>query len=430
MNKIEIKKMGQMVYEETLENGLKVIICPTLKFKNKLCYFQTKYGSLNNEFIPIGSDRMKKYPYGIAHFLEHKIFESEDNENLFSEFQKDGAYVNAATSYEKTYYYFSCTNNFERNLIRLIDMVQSPYFTNENVEKEKGIIGQEIDMYQNDIDQVIYEKLNYNTFVKSPIKYSIAGRKSDIKKITKDDLYECYNTFYQPSNMFILIVGDVDVNKTIDIIKENQKSKSFKEKYDIIQKEINENEEVFKKEEIMEKNIAYKKLGFSYKIKLEKLDYIDDYKRNRFISLFLRTKFGELSMFSEYLIKNKIVKSYFDYNINYANDYLIITFFADAIEEDKLINILNEKLNNKEDLEKYFDLFKKSMLASYVKIFENPSSICSHIRAIYGKYGKIIDNCYDMACSISFIEYYNCIKNFNFSLSSKVIVNKKEKKIC
>ena len=227
MNKINISKLDELIYEETLDNGLKIFICKTPNFNKKLAFFQTRYGSLDNEFIPINGKKVKKYPLGIAHFLEHKLFESENNIDYFKLFQENGAYLNAATSYDKTYYFFSCSDNFYDNLTNLINMVQTPYFTDENVEKEKGIIGQEIDMYSNDPNQVLYDKLYYNAFVNDPMKYDIAGTKKDIKEITKEDLYECYNTFYHPSNMFLTIVGDVDVKKTIKLIKEIEDNKKY-----------------------------------------------------------------------------------------------------------------------------------------------------------------------------------------------------------
>ena len=196
MEKIKIKVVDEIIYHEVLDNGLNVYIYKKEGMQKKSVYFQTKYGSLNNEFIPAGSKNMKSFPLGIAHFLEHKLFESDDNSNIFELFEKNGAYVNASTSHDYTVYFFSCTNHFYDNLELLIKMVLSPYFTDENVEKEKGIIGQELDMYSNDPNQAIFERLFYNSIINSPLKYDIGGTKEEVNKITKEDLYECYNTFY------------------------------------------------------------------------------------------------------------------------------------------------------------------------------------------------------------------------------------------
>ncbi len=426
MRSIKIKKINKTIYEHTLDNGLTIFICKMPEFEKKLAFFQTKYGSLNNEFIPINKKDFKKFPLGIAHFLEHKLFESKDKNNIFEDFQKDTAYVNAATSYDATYYFFDCNENFNSNLKRLIDMVQSPYFTDENVEKEKGIIGQEIDMYQNDPDQTIYDKLYYNAFVNDPIKYDIAGTKKDIKCITKEDLYECYNTFYHPCNMFLTIVGNVDEKEVLKIIEENQKKKKFPKPLKIVNKEIIEPEEVAKTKEIIKRNVSARKIGYGYKIKLDKLSPVEDFKREFYIYTFLRTKFGPLTSFTEDLIKNKLVKSYFNYHPNISKKYLLITFSGDILDDKRVKKLIDDKLSDLNDLKESFELYKKESLANYVKMFENPATIASHIRYMYNKYEKLIDNCYEIYENISFNEYLEYIKTLNFSNQTKIIINENE----
>ena len=427
MNKINISKLDELIYEETLDNGLKIFVCKTPNFNKKLAFFQTRYGSLDNEFIPIKGNKMKKYPLGIAHFLEHKVFESKENIDYFKLFQENGAYLNAATSYDKTYYFFSCSDNFYDNLINLIDMVQTPYFTDENVEKEKGIIGQEIDMYSNDPNQVLYDKLYYNAFVNDPMKYDIAGTKKDIKQITKEDLYECYNTFYHPSNMFLTIVGDVDVEKTIELIKQNQNNKKYDKPKEIVKNEINEPKEVLKKEEQIYHNVYATKVGYAYKIILDKSNEEDDIKRIFYIKTFLKTIFGSLSGFTEDLIKEKVVKSYFEYYPNISDNYFLITFAADALNEEELKRRIDEKLSCFDNLEEGFRLYKKSALANYVKAFESPDAICSFIKNNYNKYKKVITNYYEIYNELDFDDYVNYIKKIDFTSQTKVIVKKKEK---
>ena len=427
MNKINISKLDELIYEETLDNGLKIFVCKTPNFNKKLAFFQTRYGSLDNEFIPINGKKVKKYPLGIAHFLEHKLFESEDNIDYFKLFQENGAYLNAATSYDKTYYFFSCSDNFYDNLTNLIEMVQTPYFADENVEKEKGIIGQEIDMYSNDPNQVLYDKLYYNAFVNDPMKYDIAGTKKDIKEITKEDLYECYNTFYHPSNMFLTIVGDVDVKKTIKLIKEIEDNKKYDKPKEIIKSEIDEPKEVLKKEEQIYHNVYATKVGYAYKIILDKINEEEDIKRIFYIKTFLKTIFGSLSGFTEDLIKEKVVKSYFEYYPNISDNYFLITFAADALNEEELKRRIDEKLSCFDNLEEGFRLYKKSALANYVKAFESPYAICSFIKNNYNKYKKVITNYYEIYNELDFDDYVNYIKKIDFTSQTKVIVKKKEK---
>ena len=422
MDKIVIKDMDQVIYEEVLDNGLTVFICKTPSFVKKYAYFQTRYGSCYNEFVPLGKKEYKKFPLGIAHFLEHKLFESSDNESVFEAFINDTAYCNAATSYDRTFYYFSCNDKFNNNLNRLIDMVQSPYFTDSNVEKEKGIIGQEIDMYQNDPNQTVYDKLYYNSFVNDPVRFDIAGSKKDIKKITKEDLYECYNTFYHPSNMFLTVVGDVDEKEVINVIKENQSKKTFPKKEELKVKKIKEPKEVFKKEEVVKRNVINTKIGYSYKILYDNLSLEESLKRSFYIDTFLRTKFGELTEFTEKLINKGLCKSYFNYYFMDNKNNALITFTGDITDDKKVKKLIDDKLSTFDDLEEDFNLFKKSNLSDYIKTFESPSAICNYIRFLYNRYGKIIDNWYNIIKEVTFDEYLEFIKSIDFSNQSKITI--------
>ena len=422
MDKIVIKDMDQVIYKEVLDNGLTVFICKTPSFVKKYAYFQTRYGSCYNEFVPLGKKEYKKFPLGIAHFLEHKLFESSDNESVFEAFINDTAYCNAATSYDRTFYYFSCNDKFNNNLNRLIDMVQSPYFTDSNVEKEKGIIGQEIDMYQNDPNQTVYDKLYYNSFVNDPVRFDIAGSKKDIKKITKEDLYECYNTFYHPSNMFLTVVGDVDEKEVINVIKENQSKKTFPKKEELKVKKIKEPKEVFKKEEVVKRNVINTKIGYSYKILYDNLSLEESLKRSFYIDTFLRTKFGELTEFTEKLINKGLCKSYFNYYFMDNKNNALITFTGDITDDKKVKKLIDDKLSTFDDLEEDFNLFKKSNLSDYIKTFESPSAICNYIRFLYNRYGKIIDNWYNIIKEVTFDEYLEFIKSIDFSNQSKITI--------
>ncbi|MDY7046848.1 pitrilysin family protein, partial [Virgibacillus sp. M23] len=155
----------------------------------------TKYGSIDNRFVPLDKNEMVHVPDGIAHFLEHKLFEKADGD-VFQDFSKQGASANAFTSFTRTAYLFSSTSNVERNLETLIDFVQDPYFTEKTVEKEKGIIGQEINMYDDNPDWRLYFGVIENMYKEHPVRIDIAGTVESISHITKDLLYECYETFY------------------------------------------------------------------------------------------------------------------------------------------------------------------------------------------------------------------------------------------
>ncbi len=205
------------IYEGEHKSGLKVIILQKNTAK-KYATFSTCYGSINTEFVVPGETEVTKVIDGVAHFLEHKVFEQPDGTNAFALFK--GANVNAFTSFGVTNYLFSCTDYFYENFRQLLSYVQTPYFTEENVEKEKGIIAQEVRMYDDDPDQVCFYNCLRGLYKNHPVRTEIAGSVEEVMKTTPELLYKCYNTFYHPSNMAVICVGDIDPEKIGDAVDE------------------------------------------------------------------------------------------------------------------------------------------------------------------------------------------------------------------
>lgn len=222
----EFPQLQEKLYFEELENGLKVYLLPKPGFNKSFATFTTKYGSIDNEFVPIGQSEMKRVPDGIAHFLEHKLFEKQDYD-VFEKFSAHSASSNAFTSFTRTCYLFSCTSELSENLTTLIDFVQTPYFTEETVEKEKGIIAQEIKMYDDNPDFRAYYGIINNLFKDHPVKIDIAGTVDSIQPITADLLYECYHTFYHPSNMLLFVIGDFNPEEIMTLVRQNQAAKEY-----------------------------------------------------------------------------------------------------------------------------------------------------------------------------------------------------------
>ncbi|MEG2351225.1 MAG: pitrilysin family protein [Bacilli bacterium] len=422
MKKINFSKVDESLYYEQLKNGLKVFIYKKPFFQKKYAFFQTNYGAINNDFVPIGETKIKSFPRGIAHFLEHKLFESNDKETTFDKFENNGASLNASTYYNCTEYHFSSVENFDENLLNLINFVQDPVFTDENVEKEKGIIGQEIDMLRDDADRYIYEKLFENTLKENNYRYSIGGDKKTIEKITKEDLYECYNTFYNPSNMFLLIAGNVDEKQIINLIKKNQQQKNIIKAKKIVSKKVIEPEEVYKDYEVIRQNVATDKIGYSYKIKLHKEGKKQTLITRKYISFFVKELFGVTSDFTTSLLNKNIVKSYFYYDLEFIDDMVLIIFTADVLKETELDEALTNKLKSF-NLDKYtFELFRKGCVANYVKAFESVSSITSMIRSMLTNYEKIFENLYEIYSELNYEDYLKTVKLLQFEKFSKLIM--------
>jgi len=224
MKKICDKLTGESVYFKEHESGLKIYIMPRSGYSSNYAIFGTKYGSVDSEFVVPGDTLATKVPDGIAHYLEHKMFDQPDGSNVFDRFSKYGGEANAFTSFNMTAYLFSCTENFEKNLETLMDYVQSPYFTKESVEKEQGIIGQEIRMYDDNAPWRVFFNFLGLLYQNNPVKLDIAGTVESIEKINHELLYKCYNTFYNLSNMTLFVTGDFDPEKALEIIEKNIKN--------------------------------------------------------------------------------------------------------------------------------------------------------------------------------------------------------------
>ena len=208
------ERIGESVYQETLPNGLKIFVVPKPGYTKKYAFFATRYGGMDTRFQLDGA--WLDTPAGIAHYLEHKMFDTKEG-NALQELAKNGAEPNAFTANAMTGYYFDSTEHFEENLEILLSFVSIPYFTEESVAKEQGIIGQEIRMIEDNPDWQIYTRMLQALYSKSPARTSIAGTVESISHITAETLYDCHKAFYTPSNMVLAVVGDVDPQRVVDL---------------------------------------------------------------------------------------------------------------------------------------------------------------------------------------------------------------------
>ena len=214
MEKLTYPALGETVFKTTLPNGLPIIVVPRPGFTRKLAYFVTDYGAIHTEYTLSGEKHVS--PAGVAHYLEHKLFDMPEGD-VMAQFAALGANPNAFTSYDLTAYYFSCTENFDACLELLLTYVSTPYFTDATVQKEQGIIGQEIGMHADNADSRIFEELMKNMYRSHPITVPILGSVDSIAQITPQTLYDCHKAFYRPGNMLLCVVGDVDPQKVSDM---------------------------------------------------------------------------------------------------------------------------------------------------------------------------------------------------------------------
>ena len=213
MRLVEYKQINEKVYKGSIPNGLSIFVVPKPGFHKKYAFFATDYGGVDRRFKVSG--KWIDTPAGVAHFLEHKMFDTEDG-NALEKLSNNGASPNAYTSTDTTAYHFECTDKFSENLKTLLSFVSVPYFTEESVNKEQGIITQEINMIEDEPDYCLYYGLLKSLFKNNPVRDSVAGTVESISKITADTLYDCHKVFYAPSNMALCVVGDVDPKMVFD----------------------------------------------------------------------------------------------------------------------------------------------------------------------------------------------------------------------
>lgn len=424
MKKTPLVKLDLDLYEDVLDNGLRIYIVPVNTVNNIYVTFTTKFGSKDTSFIPRDSNKMIKVPDGIAHFLEHKVFEQKDGVDPFSFYSERGSEANANTDNFKTTYLFSGTSFFEENMAYLLDYVQEPYFTDENVEKEKGIIEQEMKMYQDNPYSVIYEKLIYNMIVKHPMKQPIIGNYKSIYSITKEDLYNCYNTFYHPSNMFVVVTGNVDPSNVIEVIKKNQKDKHFPKAKPIKIKEYKEPKEVAKEYEEKKMNVTLPKVGLGYKLNIDNIN-LPRKKIISYLSLFFDIKYDATSIINEELKKEGIINDeLYLSSINFDN-YIGIFILGESRQPDIFLKRVQEVLNDKDISEEDFERKKKSSIASLIGMTDNIFSINSKIVSNIIKYDKVVIDDYNEIKDLNVKELKEIISKLDFSNITTFVINPK-----
>lgn len=366
MKKININNFEENLFYEKLDNQLEIYMIPLPNKKNYYALFGTKFGGINLEFKV--NNKLYKVPGGIAHFLEHKLFEQE--ESPFEFYGKTGTDVNAMTSYNYTGYYFTGNNSFYDNLKYLLNWITNFHITDEQVEKEKGIILEEARMYLDNPDRVLYEKIKENTLQSSNYRKKVIGSLDEIKSITKEDLNLCYNSFYNPNNMFILITGDFDPYKTIDIIKEELKD--FKSN-NIIEKIYNkELDNVTKEYEVVKLPVENTKIAISYKMN-KNLFNIDKYNLDYYLQMILCLHFGSSSEFKEYLLNKELFIS-FGYNVTDIKTHYLIEFYISTKKEKEIIEELTNYISNIKNIklkEEDFIRIIKTWVANEVRMIDN-----------------------------------------------------------
>ena len=371
MNKIELRGLDTYVYTEVLESGLQIFVVPNENVNKTYVTYSTKLGSVYDEFVPIGEKDFIKVPLGVAHFLEHKVFEQEDGTDPFEFFSSHGASANANTSNYKTTYLFQTTDDVKENLEYLLHYVESPYFTDENVEKEKGIIEQELLMYADDPYNVLYEMTLYNTFVEHPMKYSVGGTVESIRKITKEDLYTCYNTFYHPSRMFVVVTDNVKPEEIINIICEHESKRSISPAEPVKIKLVDEPDEVFKNHEERVMEVSIPKVTVAYKIRLDAFNDLSLRDIKIYLSQLFSLQFSDTSLYVEELKKKELIDDSFAINTVYTDTHAVIMISNETNYVNEVVKAIQEGVKQLLVTEEEVERMKKTLISSQIYMSDN-----------------------------------------------------------
>lgn len=403
MQIIENSKVKEKLYIEKLENGLTIMIIPKHETSKKYVMWATNYGSLDNKFIAPGENEITNVPNGVAHYLEHKMFEQESGINSLDTLTKLGVEANAYTTTNHTAYLFECTQNFYPALDELMDYVQHPYFTDENVEKEKGIISQEIMMYDDYPEWAVYMNAIRCMYEKNPITIDIAGTVESIKEIDKDVLYKCYNTFYRLDNMVMCVVGDFEPENLLEeikkrIIKNEKPSGKIKriteeEPKKIVQKQIEQKMDVSQNLFV----IGIKDIDFDKTESEEEL-----IKKHIAIEIILNMIIGKSSSLYKKLYEEGIIMSepYMEYEFDKTYAHVAIT--GQSKNPSKVFTSIIEQIQKYKEQglnEEHFKRIKNMIYGGYIKEYNSVSEIA---RMFVSDYFKGIN-------SFNYLEYFDIV---------------------
>lgn len=378
MQTLNYPNVQETLYREVLDNGLEVIVLPKEGFNKTYATFSTKYGSVDNRFS-VGNGPPVKVPDGIAHFLEHKMFE-EPTGDIFAVFASQGASANAFTSFDRTVYLFSATEQINANLETLINFVQNPYFTDTNVEKEKGIIEQEINMYRDNADWRVYFGLIDALYHEHPVHIDIAGTVESIRKIDKETLYRCYETFYHPSNMLLFVVGGVEAEEVFELVRKNQEAKTFEPQGEIVRYFEKEPESVKIPRKVTALPVSLPKCMLGFKDKKADLTGEALLRQEVTTKLMLEALIGPSSKLYQQLYETDLISDSFGHEFNSSTGYAFSVIGGDTPQPDELIKQIRagvEAVLETGIEPEAFERSKRKKIGGYLRMLNSPESIAS-----------------------------------------------------
>ena len=423
MKAIKYPTLKETLYFEEMPNGLKVYLLPKAGFSKTYGLFSTRFGSIDTTFVPLHEEKMLKVPDGIAHFLEHKMFEMQDGD-ASEAFAKLGASTNAFTSSSRTAYLFSTTSHEKECISLLLDFVQDIYLTDENVEKEKGIINQEIGMYDDDPDWRCYFGSIQNLYQNHPVKIDIAGTVETVASINKATLEKCYHTFYHPSNMMLFVVGNIDAHETMNLIRENQQQKHFSLENPIQRAIVDEPLDVDQKEAILHMDVTMPKMIVSMKINDILTKPQERLKRELAMNLLLDIFFAKSSTLYDEWLNEELINDSFSAQFIQERDYCFLQIGGDTLYPERLkqkIFYFIEHIQEYDIHQNDFLRLKKKTMGILISLFNSPESIANMFSRYYFE-GIMIFDLIDCLDSLTIEDLISLRKLFDLQYTSSYTI--------
>ena len=381
MNRIDYPSIHETAFSGVLPNGLTVRVIPKPGFSRKVAYFVTNYGSMHTRFRRGG--KTFQTPMGVAHYLEHKMFDMPGDRDVTAEFAALGASPNAFTSYDMTAYYFSCTDRFEDALRLLLEFVSTPCFTPESVEKEQGIIAQEILMYEDNPDSKVFDALTEAMYRVHPIRENIAGTVESIREITPELLLACHEAFYDPANMILCVVGDVDPERVFSLAEEILPGQRREPAEKLVAREC----DLSCPRALTRREMDVAMPSFQFGIKCAPCgDGEAGIRRELAADLAAEALFGESSALYLRLYEEGLIDSSFGGGFEDLPGAAFLTCGGDSDDPERVRDeILGEvrRLAREGISQERFDRMKKSALGRKLLDLDNPESICFRVCASF-----------------------------------------------
>lgn len=384
MKRIDYPEIDESVYRHQCGNGLDVFVIQKPGYSKKFVTYTTKYGSMDDHFRIDGE--AYNVPDGIAHFLEHKMFEKEDGD-VFNLFSKYGANANAFTSYDRTSYLFSTTESFEKNLTLLMNMVEQPYFTEETVEREVGIINEEIKMYQDNPGYKLYFETLNQMYHNLPVKTDIAGTEASISEITSDHLFLCHQTFYHPSNMVLILVGDFDVEPLMQYIDQHQGERDVDARAEIERVLPEEPRDVVKRHNVLEMDVEETRVMLGFKHHQDKTDASARLVRDLSMMFALDMVFGEQSEYYYELMEKGLIDDSFNFSHIEEAAFSHVLFAANTEETEAFTEEIRRICEAVKDsgffTQEKLTVQKREIIGDYLSSLNSPEYIANQYTKYY-----------------------------------------------